>query len=321
MVYRRHSENLVDRCRKWRRRAFTARINGIPCLTSRKNREILSPKNLLDDFLVNSLMSHREYGEAASKIIIGRITRRVPEHLTVVPQKVYVGEDPKYHGVRMDIYLDEQEGEIFDIEPDRNGGKEDIKALPRRVRFYHAKIDAGNLESGEDYSHLRNVVVIFITSYDPFGRNRMVYTIQNKCVEEPDMPYADGALSIFLYTRGTEGNPPQELRELLRYMEDSCEENATASDLRELHHMVTVVKRDREVGLEYMKIFEQEQRIRDRARAEGRAEDILEILSDKGEVSDDLREKIMIQRDMECLSKWLKAAVRSETIEKFEEKM
>ena len=97
-------------------------------------------------------------------------------------------------------------------------------------------------------------------------------------------------------------------------MEDSCEENATASDLRELHHMVTVVKRDREVGLEYMKIFEQEQRIRDRARAE----DILEILSDKGEVSDDLREKIMIQRDMECLSKWLKAAVRSETIEEFE---
>ena len=86
--------------------------------------------------------------------------------------------------------------------------------------------------------------------------------------------------------------------------------------------MVTVIKRDRKVGLEYMKIFEQEQRIRDRARAEGRAEgkaeDILEILYDKGEVSDDLREKIMIQRDMECLSKWLKAAVRSETIEEFE---
>ena len=108
-----------------------------------------------------------------------------------------MGEDPKYHGVRMDIYLDEQEGEIFDIEPDRNGGKEDIKALPRRVRFYHAKIDAGNLESGEDYSHLRNVVVIFITSYDPFGRNRMVYTIQNKCVEEPDMPYADWCVEHF----------------------------------------------------------------------------------------------------------------------------
>lgn len=285
----------------------------------------LEEMNLMDDFLVNSLMSHKEYGEAASKIILGRITRRVLGHLTVVPQKVYVGEDPESHGVRMDVYLDEQDGDIFDIEPDRNCGKDDIKALPRRVRFYHAKIDAGNLESGEDYSHLRNVVVIFITSYDPFGRNRMVYTIQNKCVEEPDMPYADGALSIFLNTRGTEGNPPKELRELLCYMEDSCEENATAADLRELHHMVTVVKRDREVGLEYMKIFEQEQRIRDRAiaegRAEGRAESLLEILAEKGEVSDDLRERIMAESNLECLGKWLKAAVRSETIEEFEGKM
>lgn len=91
---------MVDRCRKRRKRSLFAKINGIPCLTSGKNRDILFPKNLLDDFLVNSLMSHKEYGEAASKIILGRITRRVPEHLTVVPQKVYVGEDPKYHGVR-----------------------------------------------------------------------------------------------------------------------------------------------------------------------------------------------------------------------------
>ena len=88
---------------------------------------------------------------------------------------------------------------------------------------------------------------------------------------------------------------------------------------------MTVIKRDREVGLEYMKIFEQEQRIRDRARAEGRAEgraeDILEILSDKGKVSDDLRGRIMAESNLECLSKWLKAAVRSETIEEFEGKM
>ena len=133
MVYRRHSENLVDRCRKWRRRAFTAIINGIPCLTSGENREILSPKNLLDDFLVNSLMSHKEYGEAASKMILGVIFGRRIGDLTVVPQKVYVGEDPETHGVRMDIYLDEQGGQIFDIEPDQNNGKAEREALPRRV--------------------------------------------------------------------------------------------------------------------------------------------------------------------------------------------
>ena len=31
-------------------------------------------------------------------------------------------------------------GELFDLEPDNNDGKKDVAALPRRTRFYHAKL-------------------------------------------------------------------------------------------------------------------------------------------------------------------------------------
>lgn len=159
------------------------------------------------------------------------------------------------------MYLDEKDGDIVDLEPDQNSGAEDIESLPRRVRFYHAKIDAGSLASGMEYSSLRNVVVIFITTYDPLGRNRMIYTISSKCEEIPDLPYDDGAKTLFLYTKGTEGNPPEELKKLLRYMEHSSAENADTQDLRELHEMVTEVKCDRKVGLTYMKAYELEQRL------------------------------------------------------------
>lgn len=181
--------------------------------------------------------------------------------LTVVPQKAYPGEDTDRHGIRIDVYLDEKDGDIVDLEPDQNSGAEDIESLPRRVRFYHAKIDAGSLASGMEYSSLRNVVVIFITTYDPLGRNRMIYTISSKCEEIPDLPYDDGAKTLFLYTKGTEGNPPEELKKLLRYMEHSSAENADTQDLRELHEMVTEVKCDRKVGLTYMKAYELEQRL------------------------------------------------------------
>lgn len=159
------------------------------------------------------------------------------------------------------MYLDEKDGDIVDLEPDQNSGAEDVESLPRRVRFYHAKIDAGSLTSGREYSSLRNVVVIFITTYDPLGRNRMIYTISSKCEEIPDLPYDDGAKTLFLYTKGTEGNPPEELKKLLRYMEHSSAENADTQDLRELHEMVTEVKCDRKVGLTYMKAYELEQRL------------------------------------------------------------
>lgn len=75
------------------------------------------------------------------------------------------------------------------------------------------------------------------------------------------MPCDDGAKTLFLYTKGTEGNPPEELKKLLRYMEHSSAENADTQDLRELHEMVTEVKCDRKVGLTYMKAYELEQRL------------------------------------------------------------
>lgn len=85
--------------------------------------------------------------------------------------------------------------------------------------------------------------------------------ISSKCEEIPDLPYDDGAKTLLLYTKGTEGNPPEELKKLLRYMEHSSAENADTQDLREFHEMVTEVKCDRKVGLTYMKAYELEQRL------------------------------------------------------------
>ena len=178
------------------------------------------------------------------------------------------------------VCLDEQGGDIVDLEPDQNSSAEDVRTLPRRVRFYHAKIDAGSLARGMEYSALRNVVVIFITTYDPFGLNRMVYTISNKCEEVPEMPYDDGAKTLFLYTKGTEGNPPEALKQLLHYMEDTCAENAVTPELRELHEMVTQVKCDKEVGLAYMKAYELEQRLLRQGRAEGTVDTLVELVKD-----------------------------------------
>ena len=273
----------------------------------------LEDMNLVDDFLAYSLTAHKTYGEKASRYILECILQRRIGHLTVVPQKVWYGEGPESHGVRLDVYLDEEGGEIFDMEPDSNGGADGVGALPRRVRFYHARIDAGNLAAGDDYSSLRNVIVIFIATYDPFGAERMVYTIKNGCVEEPDLPYEDGARTIFLYTKGTKGEPPEELRQLVRYMEHSTAENARSAGLARLHEMVMEVKADREVGLAYMKAVEIEKRI----RAEGKAESVLTLLETKGMVLPEVEKTIYAQKDIAVLNQWLLLASAAENIEEF----
>lgn len=83
------------------------------------------------------------------------------------------------------------------------------------MRFYHGKIAARSLSSGTDYDSLKNVVIIMILPFDPFGLDRMVYTVKNKCMEVPEMKYEDGASTLFLYTKGTIGIPSEAVRQLL----------------------------------------------------------------------------------------------------------
>ena len=147
-----------------------------------------------------------------------------------------------------------------------------VEALPRRVRFYHSKIDSISLASGTGYEELKKVYVILIMPFDPFGENHMIYTIRNRCEELPDMPYDDGSCTIFLYTRGKLGNIPQQLRELLEYMEQTSEEKASNDELKEIHRMVDKVKKDEEVSKEYMKIYEKEQMLLRQGKEEGREE-------------------------------------------------
>ncbi len=125
------------------------------------------------------------------------------------------------------------------------------------------------MESGWDYQKLKNVYIIMILPYDPFDRNRMVYTVKNQCVEAPDIPYEDGAKKIYLNTKGTEGTPSQALKNMLKYIENSIAENVTDTNIQAIHNYVSEVKQDREVGVQYMKSWEREALIREEGKEAG----------------------------------------------------
>ena len=131
-------------------------------------------------------------------------------------------------------------------------------------------IDRRSLKAGEHFGKMKKVYVIFICDYDPFGYDRVLYTIKNRCLEEPTMPYEDDAETWVLYTRGKKGNISESLRQLLSYMENTNQNNAINEDLRDIQQMVDQVKRDGEVSLRYMKWFEHDQMMYEEGREQGR---------------------------------------------------
>ncbi len=251
--------------------------------TITKNFRPLSELNLIDNFLFHKMIDDKETGEEFCRILLRTILNKEIRHIKITPQKELYGLDTDMHGIRMDAYLEDisESGvvdadilpDIYDIEPNLTYEKDSI---PRRMRFYQGMIDAANLKRGQSYTSLPNVVIIFILPYDPFGSNRMIYTIQNMIKEEPSLDYNDGALKIILYTKGKAGNASKELQDMLKYFESSVSANVTNPDIEFIHHRVEQLKEQGEINLDYMKSWEWDeynQKIgRDQGLAVGREE-------------------------------------------------
>lgn len=242
-------------------------------------RRKLEELNLMDDFLFYSMMAYPYIGEAFAKKILELLFQKKFENLKIVTQKVYGGRNTDLRGARLDVYVEDERSaeinssevsDIYDLEPDQNNKSKSIMAFPKRVRFYHAIIDSRSLKAGEDFGKLKNVYVIFICNYDPFGYDRIKYTIKNTCIEAPEMPYEDGAQTIVLYTKGKNGDISEELRQFLIYMENTTKENAVNEELKEIQEMVDTVKQDGGVSLAYMKGFERDMLMYEEGREEER---------------------------------------------------
>ena len=246
------------------------------------NKKKLGDLNLMDDFLFQAIMSYPDIGELFAQKILELIFHRQFRNLEIVAQKVYGGLNTDLRGARLDLYVEENDcaridatcaDSVYDLEPDQNNKTASIRSFPKRVRFYHAIIDSHVLKSGQEFGKLKNVYVIFLCNYDPFGCDRAKYTIKNMCVEDPDIPYEDGACTIVLYTKGTQGDIPEDLRQFLDYMEHTNADHAITDTLKELQQMVDTVKQDGEVSIAYMKWFEHDQMLLEEGRDKGRAEE------------------------------------------------
>lgn len=294
-------------------------------------KRALSELNLLDDFLMGAVASNEEIGPEFCRIVLSTFLNRKVGKVRVIAQRTIPALSPKLRGIRMDVEVTEAAAEelpamnIYDIEPHipKDGD------LPRRNRFYQAKVDGRNMPGGtEDFYCLPNLYVITITPYDPFGYDYMMYTVRNQCEEVPGMCYEDGLQFIYLNSEGTKGGS-QAIREMLHYFRLSRKENAANESLKKIHDYVSKVKVLPEVEKDYMK-FEEIIYYERREAAEEAAEkadrkrrlaDIRELLEDYGALSEGLKERLEQEKSEEVLKRWLKLAARSKSLEEFIENM
>lgn len=219
----------------------------------------LEDLNLMDAFLMEATTENVENAKKIAKVVIERATGHTVENLIVETEKQLKGLSLDRRGIRMDIYVQEQNHRgngaptlrLYDIEPNKYYEKD----IPRRSRFYQSLIDSKLLPTDTPFEDLPDVITIWILPYDPFGENRMIYTVKNMVVENNELMYNDGVIKLFLYTKGTKGGS-QKLKDLLTYIEHTTPSNAVDDDLLKIQEIVDNVKNRKDVGKRYMTLQE-----------------------------------------------------------------
>ena len=237
---------------------------------------------LLDKFLFDETMDMPEAQEAALQIILeDDAIRLMGEPETEKEMRTA----PWLRSIRLDVFSMDQNKVVYNTEM-QGEMKPD---LVKRSRFYQSLIDSSLLEPGSiSFNKLNDSYLIMIMPFDLFGQGRYRYTFRSYCKEDKNLMLNDGAVRIFLNTRGiNEDEISKELVNFLRYVE-KCDGQIAAESgserIRVIHECVSRIKSSEEMGVKYMQSWEE--KVMEREKGESRINDLYSRLVDAGRMDD-----------------------------------
>ena len=213
----------------------------------------MEQKNFQDLNLNNAILFSAALGdEETCRLILECILDCDITSLVVHTEyNILFSSDFKY--IRLDVFGKDQLNISYDLEMQNK----DEKDLPLRSRYYQSEIDLTSLKPGDDYKKLQPLFIIFVCSFDPFGKNLYRYTFEMQC-QECNFPLNDGVKRIFLSTKGT--NKPDVspvLVDFLGYLEDSTDSYISQTNcekIKKIHERVIRLKKDRNLEERYMRL-------------------------------------------------------------------
>lgn len=214
----------------------------------------LDKLNLVDKFLFDEVMEDTECYQAVISILLENEIELLGKPQTEKEFRV----SPQLRQIRLDVVSMNREKKIFYTEmQQRNTGN-----LIKRSRYYQAQLDVSLLEPGStDFNLLNDSFFILIVPFDLFGKGLYRYTFEGTCRECPELKLGDGAVRVFINTKGK--NPEDFSKEFLDFMvyitasTDRNAENAESLRIKMIHENVRKVKKSEKTGVKYMQRWEE----------------------------------------------------------------
>ena len=180
---------------------------------------------------------------------------------------------PADHGVRFDVYVEDDEHTVYDIEMQTTNKSN----LGKRMRYYQGMLDLNMIESGGEYKDLKKSFIIFICTSKPsiFKVNLPVYTFKTICEEDPSVTLDDDATKKIINASGDLSRLSPALQAFLKFVRD----HQPTDDLtRRIEEKVITARESKKWRTEYMTFQMKLDEAREEAREEGWKESRLESI-------------------------------------------
>ena len=219
-----------------------------------------------NDFLFGKIMQD-------SELCKGLLQRILPDleidHIEYPELQKEIKPDVDAKSIRLDVYVRDGRGTIYDIEMQVT----DTKELPKRTRYYQSVIDLQLIDKGQHYKLLKPSYIIFICPFDVFCQGRHIYTFENICKEDTNIALGDGAVKIFLNADSEMDDVSGELAAFLDYVAGKKTDD---SFVKKLDDAVKMAKKNREWRHEYMTLLMRDQENVERGMEKGIAKGTLQ---------------------------------------------
>ena len=245
---------------------------------------------LRDDFMFAIIMRRKEFCIPFLEMLLNiKII-----DIVYSDSQVSIDAESDAKSIRLDVYVDDGKGTVYDIEMQNSKPK----YIGKRFRYYQSVIDTKILDKGINYDDLKKSFIIFICTFDPFNKGLPVYTFRNIAEEDKNVYLNDESCKIILNSTAYESCSIAGIRSFLGYLETG---SSTDDFTLDIDKAISEARHNRERRDQYMtyarKMYEEFSEGRAEGKAEGQVIGKIIAYADVGFSAYEISQKLNITED------------------------
>ena len=224
---------------------MTVNLKSTEEITKRK-RKTLEELTIQDDYLFKRIMSEKDICIKFVQIILGIDIKDI----VYIKTEEVVKELYDSKGIRLDVYLKDEDEVVYNIEMQVTSlGEEEFA---KRFRYYEAMIDSYLLRVGQKYKDLNKLFIVFICPFGIFKNERTIYSFKNFCVEDKSIELKDDVTKIFITTKSpNKENLSEDFLALLKYIDGNITDNPFVNEIESKIHEIKQDEKERGAYMQY----------------------------------------------------------------------